>query len=50
VEITWWKCTMEIGYWKCTMHIGNCILIFTCNFICNWIYLIFDMFYYNVKW
>ncbi len=41
---------VEIAKRKCTMHGGNCIVKFTFNFIYNWIYVIFDMFYYNVKW
>ncbi len=40
---------VEIAKQKCIMHSGNCIVKFTFNFIYNWIYVIFDMFYYNVK-
>jgi hypothetical protein len=39
------QCIMEIhnAQWKLhsRMHM---------QFICNWIYVIYDMFYYNVKW
>ncbi len=31
------------------IHNRNYIVEYTCNLTCNWIYVIFDIFYYNVK-
>jgi hypothetical protein len=50
VEMHNGNCIVQIVKWKCKMHSGNCIPECTCNLTCNWIYVIFDMFYYNVKW